>query len=1269
MKKILAVLLMLFIPMVAFADYTFKVENTEMVDAYFNVFNAIAMIFSTQSYLDLLRLVFLVGGFFVFLGAILAGFGAEQGAGGAIKKYASYTIGGFIILSVVFSGKTTLWVQTDNLPGYCSSASPTTGTAIDNVPEKLAWIFVSMNQGGRELTRMAEMAFSTPSSAGSTSMADNGGFIGSLKSSQNLLNVDFSKISMKQDPSTGKKAFDTNRALSKVFSECIYIPYSAKGTDGQEKIDEFASSTNTEQFLDNLFAGAVTVGGINTRDYTLEWFGETWTCGGFYDALLKPSLVDVKSQLTCSLDGTAGSLQVLTQLKDAPISTYEDSAMQAGMVNQIQGTTSMMGVGISGIGYATGKTKAEFYQSSMATGSYMAEMLPFLQMTVRAILYAFFPFVFIVIMLPGGFQVAKQYLQTLLWVELWSPTAAIVNMFIVKQAEAKIGGKIYQADGGITASNSLDMLSTASTISGIAGYLYAMVPALTWLILKGSGDILGNVAGAMGAKMASNITSDSMSSDQQKMSEKEAMSEKLGRAVSYGETQHYQKQNQGWKSGASGASEHLQGKEAIVDKADYDTSNPYSVYDGQKEGAGGKKPLLDLNAHMSKKETIEKKTFNDNTTEGDFEGSGLKSAGDKKASAMIGEKFGVDGVARAKFVQDNASTIKSLTEADVLSSGYDGKTGQEAIDSWTKDKATFDTNKDVSNLKNVISNIGDKTPGGAGAAVGGADAKGTIQNVNKMDQLTNDDVATLGKLDGFKSKGVAEMIEQHPEYLKEAMSNSSNQTQEDIVGNKAKYDMIQKEYGKDAADFYAKVSKLDTSKKIGFTKVASVPLAKGAGEQDAIIQNATGKVVDNHGVAPLQKLSDNQAENKVSEETAKQERMIIEGKSLRSSSNSEVQDFIKKQDKLNAGFSQSEKDERLAAAFNGSTDMQTKMFNERKDKQLQDDLKGQGITPETLGTKGPNGAGDIIQGLNKNVNEAKTVAGAVDIITGDMTNTRDAAVEKITKANPTLSKQKIEALADQEVVSALAGNKLFNKDVTDKALISTHNSIEDEKNKSLKEKAIKNLSAKDQKTIHDYEVGQKGNDFVRAEGGFGAFASDDKEYAQAQKNLKKAMSNYGKTTADGKAIVAKANNEEKAVLQQFANIGAVKLDKAGNYVGSADTKTDMASRSEKDRFIASKALYGAMSGNQISTPTADGMGAKIVDNVNHTSHVTNLQEATKGYSRKGEFNDNFTYHIADNGFVSNKNIARIYQGVSYVDNGVKDLAGAGVVNTIITKMK
>ena len=227
------------------------------------------------------------------------------------------------------------------------------------------------------------------------------------------------------------------------------------------------------------------------------------TCKQAWDEVFYKSLVAVESEdLAC--------LPELRELTPAAMYTMtKDSSMtglgsldryitQAALFDTIGSTGSDLSKGQQ---LAAKKTMIELAVKKSAEGMYMAEMLPYLQMGIRAVLYAFFPFVFLVMLLPNGMGVIKNYIQTLIWIELWSPVAAILNLFLSYFA-------IDTFSENIISSNSYGMVMTDSyMLAGVAGYLYASVPALTFLIIKGSGKMLQGIGSNMVAQFSKNLDS------------------------------------------------------------------------------------------------------------------------------------------------------------------------------------------------------------------------------------------------------------------------------------------------------------------------------------------------------------------------------------------------------------------------------------------------------------------------------------------------------------------------------------------------------------------------------------------------------------------------------------------------------------------------------------------------------------------------------------------------------------------------------------------
>ena len=503
MKKI--ILLLLFITSYAFADYYFVVENSTMVNAYFNVFNAIAAILNSEDYVSILRFIFLLGGFITFM--LVISKSAENAGPTMFSPYIKYSIGGVILLTLVFSGKETMFIETKNIPSFCAMSNPTdTGFAVE-LPTFLGFTFSSINKIGNSLTNLAETAFYPPNSNGTPSLSDNEGYLGALKNAKLLLNM---KVN---NTITNEGTFDFEGIWGQFFAKCVFEVLQNKGAAGEEELLKLKKEKNIENWIPiflekNLVEGTT----YYNKDYLIQINGQHTTCGTFYEGLIKPSFANFKENLSCALPTLHnGALELINKTPSNNISNLQEMAIQSGLINSVDKSLHYTKIGIMGADYATGKTKAETNAQNLGAASYMAEMLPYVQMTVRAILYAFFPFIFITILLPNGFKVLSQYGKTLLWIELWSPTAAIVNMFVNLQVQNSVGD-IY-TDKGLTVLTSLNMLSEANTIAGVGAMLYLSIPPLTWLILTGSAQMLGNIVGGVGANFTKNLETKGQAQD------------------------------------------------------------------------------------------------------------------------------------------------------------------------------------------------------------------------------------------------------------------------------------------------------------------------------------------------------------------------------------------------------------------------------------------------------------------------------------------------------------------------------------------------------------------------------------------------------------------------------------------------------------------------------------------------------------------------------------------------------------------------------------
>ena len=176
-----------------------------------------------------------------------------------------------------------------------------------------------------------------------------------------------------------------------------------------DRIDVFGGDGAVKKTLGGTQLG----GGGTVAGQIFNIDGMHGTCGAFWSDVIKPAIGDINEDtLFCApaLAGKVdkGAMYILTGKANMTAGDSAEIAINAGLFS-MYGDMKNGGYVAEDISYATGKSKADFVLNNVGTGMYMAQMLPYLQMGIRAVLYAFFPFVFVVVLLPGGVQVLLSY--------------------------------------------------------------------------------------------------------------------------------------------------------------------------------------------------------------------------------------------------------------------------------------------------------------------------------------------------------------------------------------------------------------------------------------------------------------------------------------------------------------------------------------------------------------------------------------------------------------------------------------------------------------------------------------------------------------------------------------------------------------------------------------------------------------------------------------------------------------------------------------------
>ena len=556
--------------------YPFYVENPTMGSAYFNIFNAIVALMKSETYKDILQLIFLLGGFFVFVMGVFKVFQGRNGKE-AILDFTKYMIAATMLLIIILPNdnnlNSQLVVESKELPVYYCNESNQRSADYSaftvRMPQTLAWGFSAINSIGIGSTELASTVFSNVSSNVEVQKAfrnsSSSGFGSEIDQLKGLLSVRLSDLNQSISYDTGAFGHIRGGSISGGYyatflQQCVFMVKSADSSLGTLISSTLAKTGDIRRTLNDLYPDTESASGVlnkydNVEDNSPELISTipgsvkpekllitvkdsngnavTGECGEFYTNVIKKYLDKVLNDtslfcLPALRKITPAGVYSLTKSDNASAPIMEEISINTALVSAYRNANSSSKIATD-ISFASGKSGAEFVLNSVGTGAYMAKMLPYMQMGIRAVLYAFFPFVFLVMLLPGGFAVIKSYLQSMLWVELWSPVAAILNMFL-SYFTIDSTAATYQSQG-VNMLSQATIISDANMLASVGGYLYASVPALTWLILKGSAQMLGSITGGMASGFSKNLNSESIRRDLGKAKQAQLTEAKTGGAV------------------------------------------------------------------------------------------------------------------------------------------------------------------------------------------------------------------------------------------------------------------------------------------------------------------------------------------------------------------------------------------------------------------------------------------------------------------------------------------------------------------------------------------------------------------------------------------------------------------------------------------------------------------------------------------------------------------------------------------------------------------
>lgn len=186
--------------------------------------------------------------------------------------------------------------------------------------------------------------------------------------------------------------------------------------------------------------------------------------------------------------------------------TSYDSARsleQAAAINtmrpSIMALSAQVGTEASNMGFAVASAEQSQRSSWAMSAILFQDLAGYAYSVLQAFIIGLTPIMFVMMMLPGGLKVAKNYGAILLWLALWEPTLGIINYVIQLYAQGNLAGV---AATGYSIMNTALIDARTNNFVLAASALAAAVPMITWGIIKGGNAFTSYIAGGIGTQFA-----------------------------------------------------------------------------------------------------------------------------------------------------------------------------------------------------------------------------------------------------------------------------------------------------------------------------------------------------------------------------------------------------------------------------------------------------------------------------------------------------------------------------------------------------------------------------------------------------------------------------------------------------------------------------------------------------------------------------------------------------------------------------------------------
>lgn len=149
--------------------------------------------------------------------------------------------------------------------------------------------------------------------------------------------------------------------------------------------------------------------------------------------------------------------------------------------------------------FAMARAESERRTTFSVMGKLAKKFLPILHHIFESVIYAIFPIVMIMAMLPSAGAVLKRYCMALFWVNLWPPLYCLLHFassyYGQKAASAAMVQTGHGFQTGLSIMTNTGLGHVLSDYAAITGYLSMSIPMISWLVISASGAVMAGLAG------------------------------------------------------------------------------------------------------------------------------------------------------------------------------------------------------------------------------------------------------------------------------------------------------------------------------------------------------------------------------------------------------------------------------------------------------------------------------------------------------------------------------------------------------------------------------------------------------------------------------------------------------------------------------------------------------------------------------------------------------------------------------------------------------